>query len=559
MRHLPVRRQIEEVVSSLESYGMFTFRDTLIRVERVRVNRALELYRRTLESVASRTELEPLASTWCEKAQVSWTSHPADIGYKVRQRHIARIRPQTAHAVEAWAKAGFPFAGGGGVYNTVPNKSYERVVALAKHPELRDAVLHYGDLEGWYTFWDTYLNLRHQASVYLLDALKNRDPEALSRGNESAGLGLKIRGHLPTRGETHQYRRDLDFLINYQWDRCIAFAASQIAKLDAEDVYLIQVEDPTIRGSIASRSDVDVKDVSWDGSQLIIDAEAGTRQVGGDGTGILSNSKSEKKYFGASVTEQVLRTLALPNVSYPNTNREMLLEAWATGVNPKTPPYIIGEDIGLTGLLKAGADNLFSRAFLQIGRRVLPEMLSGSSYTQAVYWYFHKQFSQRVRGRLMCMGDDVNLITTEDTEEVFQPYTKVKSTKPETNDKKVLGWWVRTAPGRTTFAVVPRIVKSLSSAAKRSGEWEKLLSGQGPTGSLELALPERINNEMQLGLQDIMPYMFWSGEPREFLPMLHELWSGNDSSFWEKLAKLKDDVEHRFGQQDEAVDQGVVM
>jgi hypothetical protein len=504
-------------------------------------------YQRTLSEIKLRIELEPLSSLMTPKATISWDSIPQEIGVKVRQTHQGPIRPEMKESVDTWFRSGHPFPSGGGVYGTVPNKSFDRVKKLVEIPELRDAVRILKDLDNWLLFWDRYITLRHEASCVLLDALKTTDPEALSRGNEEAGLGIEIRGTRLQRKDTHRFRNDLDFLLDYQWDRAVAFAATQMAELPTGEVFLVSVDDPRIKGTIASRSDVDVQEVAWNGDLLTIVCEAGTRQVGGDGTGALSNSKTERKLSGTSVTERVLKELKPSNVFYPNLHRDKLLEAWATGVDPSTPPYLIGEDIGLVEPLKAGADNLFCRTFVRIGRKVLPEQLSGEGWTQAVYWYFHQVFARRTKGWMLGMGDDLNLVTATDTEEIFHPYVKVKSSKPSTGDKKVLGWWVRTTKDQAIFAVVPRLVKTLSSASKRSTEWEEKLSGQGAKGTIELQVPEGVENQVKEMVNLIKPFLFWKGKRDELKTMLQGLWTTVPGPTLDALRSLKDDIDYRLG------------
>lgn len=554
-----ITSQILHAVENLERFGRHRFKAGHIEIERVSVQYAIDAYKRTLLAVPLRFELEPLSSVMVSDATIEWDAQDQEVGVRVRQTHRGRIRPELKPLLAAWAKAGYPFPSGGGVYGTVPNKSFQRIQDLTRYPELRDSVRHFMDVDSWLLFWEKFITLRDEASTALLDALATTDPEALSRGNEEAGMGIQLRGQRLKRADAYNFRSDLRFLLDYQWDAAIAFAATQIAVLPADQVFMTKVQDPRIKGSIASRSDVDIKDVNWDGDFLTIQAEAGTRQVGGDGTGALSNSKSERKLSGSSVTEEVIRQIRPPNVFYPNLDKRKLLEFWATGVDPKKPPYVIGEDFGLTEPVKAGADNLFSRNFIQIGKKTMPDLFSGRSWTQAVYVYFHIQFARKAPGsEFLCLGDDLNMRTTTETDEVFAPYIKVKSTKPESNDKKMLGLWVRTDEknDHAIFAIVPRVCKTLSSASKRSGAWKEILSEQQQrTGRIDLKVPEAAEHEIKLTLNATKKYMFWEGKLRDLKPTLDGLWGSIPMADYEKLKLIKDDLEYRLQPaEDEAVE-----
>lgn len=544
---MSVREQIREVQRKIERFGKYRFAETGIEVTREKTTYLLESYTQTLARMHLTMEGEPPSGVTARECEISWEArpHPSGAGVTVRQVHTAWVRPEMRDLVSTWKAAGFPFPTGGGVYGTVPNKSLERVKDLAKFPELRDPIGQLGEEDLWIAFWDHYLRARDVMSRTLLDSLRSRaDPEALSRHNEEAGMGLSIRGSRLKRKDTPLYANDLGFLIQYQWDMGIANAAIQLAALDSEHVFLITVYDPRIKGSVASRSDMDVKDVQWNGEHLTITGEAGTRQVGSDGTGALSNSYSEKRLGRQSVTEEVLRALRPSNVFYPFIDREKLLDVWATPVSRETTPFLIGEDLGLVEPVKSGADGLFSRGFIKIGGKVLPLMLSGSGWTQAVYIYFHAVFAKRLRnqGYLLCLGDDVNLVSLGPTEEIFHPYIKVKSTKPETGDKKVLGWWVRTTKDQAIFATIPRVIKTLSSASKRGGYWGERLSRLAPTGKLALRLEDHTEEEIKKSLPDLMPYYYWAGKPDELRAHLSTLWSSLSPARLAQLIANKEEL-----------------
>lgn len=273
------RRMIDLVVESLERFGKFDFKtDGYIRIERWSSRRALDAYRSTLNGIKGRLEGETPSATMVSKAYASWSVEKAEIGVRVRQKHVGIIRPEVRPLVENWIKAGKPSPSSGGFYFSVPNKSYARVADLMKYPDLRDVVINLSLQDPWVLFWERYLPLRHDVSRQMLDLVKTGvDPEALSRHNEKAGTGLAIRGMRLNRADLVKFANDLDFLLPYSYAIGVAFAAVQIAKLKPDEVWMVDIYDARIRGAIASRSDVDVTDITWDGERLTLDALAQTR------------------------------------------------------------------------------------------------------------------------------------------------------------------------------------------------------------------------------------------------------------------------------------------
>lgn len=552
------RRLIQEVITSLERFGRYDFRsDGYVRIERWNANRALDAYRHTLNAVPGKIEGETPSATMVEEATVEWKAEPADIGMRVRQRHIGVIHPEVRPLVDKWVKAGKPYPSSGGFYHTIPNKSFQKVKDLMDYPELRDAVLNLGIEDKWMLFWDRYLPLRNEVSAQLLSLVQNKvDPEALSRHNAEAGTGLQIRGMRIKRKDISRVAGDLNFLLPYMFAMGIAFAAVQLAKLEPGQIWMIEVYDARIKGAVASRSDIDVTDVAWDGERLTIDGVSATRQAGSDCTGVLANSYTERRLMRSSVTERVLRDYRPRGVEYPFTDRELLLKVWGTDAKPfPNKQYIIGEDFGLTEPIKSPADALFSRGFMRIGNKVVPLMLSGSGWTQAVYGVFHAHFIERAAADdvLLALGDDMNLLTASSNEEMFEPYVKVKSTDPLENTKKVLGMFSVfsqdedvTGEREAIVGQVPRVIKTLSSATKRGSQWGETLSNLPPSGVLELQQPEATMEAIKRDLPILLPYIQWSGPRRELNAMLQSIWTHIPKETWDILTRNIDELEYRL-------------
>jgi hypothetical protein len=520
----------------------------MIRVERVKTAHALSRYKETLERVRLTIEGEPPSSTMMTEAKVDWHVKPVEIGVEVYQRHIGRVRPEMHELTRHWMDCGAPFPSGGGLYGTIPNKSYEKIVKLAQFPELRDAVINLGIQDNYANLLGAFAEMRFSVSRQMLDMVP-RDPEIFSRGNETAGTGVVVAGLRLTRAELAANASRLEFLLHFAYWRTIIFAATQIAELPGDQVWMIVITDNRIRGALAGRSDFDVLSQSYDGEFLTLEGKAQTRQAAGDGTGVLANAASEKRHFGISVTNRFIQEYKEVNLEYPFTDREFLWDIWATPVKPNETGYVIGEDFGLVEPVKAGADNLLSRAFTAFpSGKVLPEMTSGSAYTTAQYLAFQNHFARKTSGRMLSLGDDMNLKTRlPETEEVFWPYIKVKSTKPETNDKKILGWWVRTDEQEATFAVIPRVIKTLSSASKRGSYWGETLSNLGPKGMITMVVPEATQVEIGEQMETIKKFLFWRGPESELLTYITGLWERVSEQDLNALSDVKDDLKYRLG------------
>jgi hypothetical protein len=267
--------------------------------------------------------------------------------------------------------------------------------------------------------------------------------------------------------------------------------------------------------------------------------------------------------MGSSVTESVLREFKNPGVDYPFTNKKLLIEAWALDAKPfPGKRYLIGQDFGLTDPVKSPADALFSRGFIKLGDRVMPLMLSGSGWTQAVYSVFHNHFMAKAApgDQLLALGDDMNLLTSSSTEELFKPYIKVKSTDAALNNKKVLGLFTSFSVQPDPFGdqdalvgIVPRVIKTVSSASKRGSDWGENLSNLAPTGQLELSHSEATEISIKADLPVLRPYIQWKGKRKDLKPFLDNQWMYIDPIKWAAMIRHSDDWEYRIKPQEEMV------
>jgi hypothetical protein len=260
----------------------------------------------------------------------------------------------------------------------------------------------------------------------------------------------------------------------------------------------------------------------------------------------------------ASVTEEVQKKGRRQNVNYPFTNRDLRLQIWSTDAKQfPGKQYVIGQDLGLSEPIKSPADALFSRGFMRIGTKVLPLMLSGSGWTQAVYSVFHNYYADKIRptDQILALGDDINLLTDVTTDEVFTPYKKVKSTNAEQNTKKILGMYsafsIKPDPmgdEMATIGVVPRVIKTISSASKRSTDWSESLSDLPDSGELMLKHSDRVEQTMAAELGMIKNYLLWQGERKELRAKLQSLWGSVQTSIWKALLRHDPDLVYKVGE-----------
>jgi hypothetical protein len=568
------RQYMKDIVYSLERYGKFHEPKAAVRVERWTLTSALDRYQSTLKNMRATIEGEPPSATMVKNVTVDWALEKAEFGFNVRQTHRGEVHPEVKPLIQDWMSVGAPYPSSGGYYYTMPNKSYEKVVALAKYPDLRDSVINLGLEDQWLDLWERWLLLRTEVSRNLLQLMvSGRDPEALSRGNPKAGTGLQIRGMRAKREDLVNFGSDLEPLIDYAFAMSAAFAATQIAKLPPGYVFVIHSYHHQVKGAIAARSDFDIKDVSFDGDFLTMAGVAQTRQAGTDGSGVFANAATEKQILGGqSCTEKFLREVKHHRVEYPFTNKELLIRTWAADAKPfKGMPYVVGEDVGLTEPVSSPADALFSRTFVLVGGKMINEMMSGKPYTQVVYVIFQNYFADKLEPSEMacCLGDDINTLFIADSRPIeerirntFHPYEKVKTTDPVKNQKKILG--LITAMSQkydphgheeALMCVGPRNLRSVSSATKRGGHWQERLSDLPSQGQMVLEQPPETLETVKRDLEIIMPYLHWKGPRAELHKHLNALWSRVPTKAWTKLLEWNPDLQYRVNP-DEALDPG---
>lgn len=533
-------------------------REAFVTVRKEKTSRLLQRYKDTLMQMKPRFEGEPVSGLFAAEAEVVWRAEKAPIGFTVVQEHRGVIRKEMRKAVDEWVKAHKPFPTSGGFYCTVPNKSFDRIVSISKQPEIREFISQLGMEEEWLDFWDIWLEERAQTSRQMLELLKSgQDKEVFSRQNELAGTGLRLRGQTIKREDLANHANSLDFLVPYAREMGRIFAAIQLAQIDPDESVLIDVNDSRVRGAMASRSDAEVLSVNWNGEVLQLEVRTKSRQVGSDATGVLSNSASERKYQGQSVTEKVLRQFKSDKVIYPFEGFDNLIKLWALPSKPNESGYVIGEDLGME-IPKIGADNLFCKGFAALGGRYMPLMFSGSVWTQAVYAPFHKSFARKTKPgeSLVCLGDDINYITNQPLNEavkIFDIYKKIKSTNPDTNTKKVLGYYT-SHEGKFRFGIVPRVIKTISSASKRGGYWEERLSDLAPDGRLQLQISPEVEESIRLALPIVKDLTYLEGKPEDALRLLQDHWGTVSKDTLATLALFQEAVEERYPKVEEPVE-----
>jgi hypothetical protein len=533
----------------------YTFDDSLLTLKITKADYAFNRYKELLARKATKVTIEgePLSAVFTTRGTVKWTTIQEEIGVKVRQQHVGVIRDELKPVVQTWMDQGHPFASGGGIHGSVPTKSLSRVEHLQQFPEYRNIIQRWGVEELALEWADLVIPARIELSKQLLDRM-HTDPDALARGNENAGMGIIVQGRRLKRGDTIGMNPKLfEFLIPHMRNMAIAFLVKQLAPIEPDEVIIAIVGDTNIRGAMAYRSDFDAKDIKFDGDRLMIDGIAGTRQVGTDASGALANARTERQILGKSFAQVMLEQFAPLNVKYPfDDHGRYLIDAWQ--LPPQAPDgqsIVIGEDLGLdieAGRLKAGADNLFISGYTQLASGIIaPDMLSGTWWTDKIYWIFHKAVSMRAGPALetsLNLGDDMNLKTLAENAdtviEVLEPYVKIKSTRPATGDTKILGWWTRfLKDGKVIHSIVPRVIKTISSASKLGSYWSEKLSDLGTGGQMDLEISEEANLAVTEDMQYILPLYFFEGTRQEYAAYLNDL-GPNLPEMVDKLAAYKD-------------------
>lgn len=534
-----VQHKLQMMIEILEKDRSFSERESgFFDIDEVSTQYALGQYKKTLEEIRPRTVIEPPSALWIDgkyPVDLTWETTVADIGFRVKTVAKGRIRNEFIEYAKEYVKLGAPYFSTGAVYCTVPNKSYARIETLSNNEQFLFPVLNLGFKEEWIRFWGTAIETRRAHTEEML-ALKKSMPDIFSLGNPTAGTGAIIRGLKRSREMLDPLEAgELKFLMLHQEGSALCFAATAAVRARPGKKWLIRYLNPSITLAMASRSDPEVDSVSIEEDLLTSVVVSQTRQVGGDGSGALSNSDGEKKAFGRSCLETIWRE-ALINADAveqrpPFLGMTGLFEMWATPTEGKDF-IVIGEDFGMAEPIKAGADQLFSGAFIKLGARVMPHMLSGTWYTSLAYVPFHLYFGQKIKklgGTMVCLGDDMNIrIKAEYREEVnkiLTPYIKIKSTKPK--DKKILGFWAHEfGVNDMLVGQTPRIQKSVSSASAIESEWKKVIPEPGPNGSVQIKTPEAIERAVIEGLPVVKGLTYFRGDPTSLVSTMDAKWKG---------------------------------
>jgi len=504
-----IRRAIENVRERLGLYGAHKESTYgLYRIEKISKNRAMNMYRQTLEKSLKRRSLEPLSALWVDTSRypavLEWSTEKQEIGEAVTVTASAPIREELSDVVRAWEKAGFAFGSTGGIFTTIPNKSYEKMVKLHDHPEFLFPVIRMGMEDEWVTMWSEMISERCLKSIDMLE-LKETVPDIFSVGNKMAGTGVMINGLRRRREELDEIPPEqLAWLLDVEAGSAIMFAAAQIVDAGPGNVWNVITQSPEVKGAVGARSDGGILEAGFDGTYLTTRSKFTCRQIFANGGGVLCNSAGEAKVWGKSVSQMIWeRMLELFQVTDkifpPFRGMESLVEMWTTHTYDSGKPgdmIILGQDIGLSGTIggiKAGADMLFSGSFSTIGDKTMPDLGSGAWYTMLSYIIYHVKWARsKVIHKAVALGDDFNTFGMWDKYkeilEVFYPYEKIKGTQGMKS--KLLGFMTdRTDPIWKLFNT-PRIQKSVSSATQSASEWKEILPEDVPDfGKLEIRIP----------------------------------------------------------------------
>lgn len=529
------------MIEILEKERSFSERDAgFFDIEEVSAQFVLGQYKKTLENIKPRTVIEPPSALWIDGSrpvELTWETTAAEIGFRVKTVARGMIRKEFIDYAREFVKLGAPYFSTGAVYCTIPNKSYARIELLSKNEQFLFPVLNLGFKEEWIRFWGKAIDTRRMHTEEML-GLKKAMPDIFSVGNPSAGTGAIIRGLKRTRAMLDQLDAgELEFLKNHQEGSALCFAATAAVRAKPGKKWLIRYLNPSITLAKASRSDPELDSVTFEDNIMTSVVVSQTRQVGGEGSGALSNSDGEKRAFGRSCLETIWRD-ALLNADAieqqpPFLGMKGLFEMWATPTTGKEGEFIvIGEDFGMSEPIKAGADQLFSGTFIKLGSDVMPHMLSGTWYTSLAYVPFHLHFGQKIRkigGQMVCLGDDMNIRVKAEYREVvndiLKPYVKIKSTRPK--DKKILGFWAHEYSATDMLVgQTPRIQKSVSSASAIESEWKSIIPEAGPSGSVKIKTPEPIERAVLEGLPIVKGLTHFRGDPKTLVSEMDNQWRG---------------------------------
>lgn len=541
---IQTKQAIKRVMYNLSRFKKHSERDFgMFKVSTIKVSRVMEIYKSTLLNVRRRYTIEPPSSGFNQgETRYTWNSrtHKSGIGDVVYGTLEGTIRPEFRGLTEAFVASGTSFVSSGGVFCSIPNKSFDRVRGLLENPEFLFPVIRLGMEDLWLDFWSESIPIRYNKTRQMLK-LKSQYPNIFSEHNENAGTGASIRGIRAQRYHLDNFDSlTLEPFIRHQAGSAILHAATQLIEPPAGSVWLIKYMNPNVLFSVASRSDVDILDMRFDpkSGTLYQTFEANTRQAGTDVSGLLANAATEAKYFGKSASQEIwehaLNRYSAVEQRPPWADLQNVIDLWtAPTLDTPGPLVLIGQDLGLDEPIKAGADNLFCGAFIQAGKKTMPHLLSGTWYTSIGYVPFHIHFGRKIRkygATMSALGDDMNILCPREVYDkvvdCLEPYKKIKGTKGKFS--KILGFWTdRSLPNRWLISQTPRLVKSVSSAMQVASQWAEIIpKDNGPSGQLSVETPLAIERDIQRQMPVLVSLTSFEGTPGRLQNSIKSAWRG---------------------------------
>lgn len=536
---------IMNAIGQLEKYGSYTERIySAYRTERVSTEHALRKYLETIQGKAeyAKRSIEPLTALWCDTkkgpAVIKWRSEKQTIGEKIIVEAMSPMRDEVLDIITAWAAAGYKYGSTGGIFYTVPNKSYMKIKTLHDHEEFLNPVINMEMQQEWIEFFSKMIALRLHYSISMLE-LKEQDPEIFSRDNKEAGCGVLVKGRRVMRSDLDDIpSEELTWLLDIMAGSAIQFAATQCVDPGSRKVWLTKCLDPRVKGALGARSDGDIEEARLTGDILYTTATFECRQIFANGGGALANAKSEMKHFGKSVMQMNWENAITDLNDYlfpPFKGLSKLVEYWCSAT-PSTGRgselTLICNDFGLVDPIKAGADNLFSKCFVEIEGRVMPELTSGAWWTSSAYIPFHRKFCKRfVRAGIivdmLTLGDDMNarvrFTDLEKGQNCFSPYKKFKGT--DGPDSKILGYMTHRDGDTYTVMNTPRIQKSTASAKQMASLWANVLPDTvDATGSMEITIPPEIDEAVVKAIPAVKELIFFKASKSQIVHEIQYAW-----------------------------------
>jgi hypothetical protein len=518
-------------------------------IKQVSVNTALSMYRRTLESINGQFLMEiPSAlfvTTKDNPVEVSYKARPkkpGEIGRKIDSVMTGDIRKELHELAEVYNRYGMPFASMGAPYYSVPDKSFPKVVdLLTKGPEYVFPVVRRGFVELWKEFWKMAIPIRIERSTAMLEAMRSQ-PDVFTKGNENAGTGYKLRGIRLKRSDLVRLNvqpSELEFILGIMAASAIGYAATQCVLPGPGKVWMVEIRDPRLYGSLGARSDVDLEQGVYSDGKATMNTVSQCRQIFANG-GLLANAKTERQLFGESVTATIWKTALRKwgmseKMKPPIFTRELLFDYWTTHTYDSAESddelVLIGQDYGMTEPFKAGADTLGCGGFTKIRDKVIPMLESGAWYTTLSYVPAHIDWGQKLdKAKIywdaVPLGDDFTFRVKKKHFEtgvaILKPYDKLKSVKGMIS--KILGM-VTIRDGDTWYLLISlRLLRSTTTASAIGGAYEGVTTMRiGEEDFIKIKIPNEVEESVQGALDVMVKLAFQKGtreELRRNLPLI---------------------------------------